>query len=132
MPTYDERDNAIMASNVFHQLCDKDREDSRIGKEPKWLDIVKLANEVRAFDNRIDVAYLAEYNLLDEMGFIERDLHNTNVRLNKKGRDNCEGDRYTSFGYSKVAEKNRFRTKRMNEEAALASCFNNKLFAVGE
>ena len=89
MPTYDERDNAIMASNVFHQLCDKDREDSRIGKEPKWLDIVKLANEVRAFDNRIDVAYLAEYNLLDEMGFIERDLHNTNVRLNKKGRDNC-------------------------------------------
>jgi hypothetical protein len=57
--------------------------------EPQWQDIVRLADEVRAFDNRIDVAYLAENSLLDERGFIERDMQNTNVRLTGPGRENC-------------------------------------------
>ena len=33
-----------------------------------------LSEEVRAYTNRIDVAYMAE-DILIEMGFIERDLH---------------------------------------------------------
>ena len=48
-----------------------------------------LADEVRAFDNRIDVAYLAENTLLDELGYIERNMQNTDVRLTRLGRENC-------------------------------------------
>ena len=87
--TYDDRDNATMANHVFHQLCELDEEDRRANREPQWQDIVRLADKVRAFDNRIDVAYLAENTLLDELGYIERNKQNTDVRLTGLGRENC-------------------------------------------
>jgi hypothetical protein len=44
---------------------------------------------VKAFDDRIEVSYIAEAFLLDELNFIERDLHNNNVRLTPLGREKC-------------------------------------------
>jgi hypothetical protein len=58
-------------------------------REPRWHNIVKLAEEVRAFDNSIDVSYIAESTLLDERRFIERDMQNTDVRLTGLDRENC-------------------------------------------
>lgn len=87
--SYDEHDNMIMANNVFMQLCLLDREDRENNREPQWQDIVAFADRVRAYDNRVDVAYIAETGFLDERGFIERDPHNTNVRLTPLGRENC-------------------------------------------
>jgi hypothetical protein len=87
---YDERDYAIMASHIFNELCIRDREDRDRDNLPAWNDITEFAEHLRAFDNRIDVAYLAETTLLDERGFIERDPRNQNVRLTRTGRENCE------------------------------------------
>jgi hypothetical protein len=86
---YDDRDNAIMADHVFHALCKLDEEDRSLGRDPQWHDIVGLAEKVKAIDNRIDVSYISEEMLLDERHFIDRDLHNANVRLTKLGRENC-------------------------------------------
>lgn len=65
-----------------------DDEDRGNNREPRWQDIVIPADGARAFDNRIDVAYLAESTLLDDKGFIERDVQSTNVRLTGIGRAN--------------------------------------------
>jgi len=86
---YDERDNAIMANNIFHQLCEMDEEDRRNGKDPQWIALTPLAERLLAIDDRIDVAYIAEATLLDELGYMERDPHNDNVRLTQLGRQNC-------------------------------------------
>ena len=67
---YDEKDYAIIASNVFHQLC-------MIGGEPEWHDIRQLAENLKAYENRADVAYIAEVILI-EMQYIERDPHSIN------------------------------------------------------
>jgi hypothetical protein len=77
---YNERDYAIMANNVFHQLC---------GMGGEWHDIAALADKVGAFNNNIDVAYLVE-DILVERQFIERDPHTNNVRLTTLGRQNCD------------------------------------------
>jgi hypothetical protein len=79
-----------MAAHIFNELCIRDREDRNAGDPPAWNNINELAEHVRAFDNRADVAYLAETTLLDERGFIERDPHNQNIRLTRLGRQNCE------------------------------------------
>jgi hypothetical protein len=81
-----------MANHVFYALCKLDKEDRRLGRDPQWQDIVAPADEVRAIDDRIDVSYIAEEMLLDERRFIERDLHNANVRLTPLGRENCGKD----------------------------------------
>lgn len=82
---YDGRDYAIIAQNVFRQLCNTD---------PKSQDINRLAAEVGAYDNRNDVAYIAEQVLLQQLQFIERDSHSNNVRLTPLGRKNCGKDIY--------------------------------------
>ena len=76
---YDERDLAIMAGNIFNRLCALDE---------GWYDIRILANEVKAYENRSDVAYIAEAVLV-EKGFIERDPYTINVRLTPLGRQSC-------------------------------------------
>lgn len=86
---YEERDYAIMANNVYLQLCQMDREDRNV-RESQWHEITTLAERVGAFDNRIDVAYLAETTLLDELRYMERDINNKNVRLTLLGRQNCD------------------------------------------
>jgi hypothetical protein len=86
---YEERDNAIMANHVFRELCLLDEEDRRTGNDPQWQNIVTLANQVKAIDDSIDVAYITEHMLLDERRFIERDPRNVNVRLTLLGRQNC-------------------------------------------
>ena len=45
---------------------------------------------VVAFDHRVDVAYLAETTLLDQLKYIDRDIHSKNVRLTPLGRQNCD------------------------------------------
>ncbi|MGC1928906.1 MAG: hypothetical protein WA667_08020 [Candidatus Nitrosopolaris sp.] len=47
-----------------------------------------LAEAIEAYDNRVDVAYLVEAMLLDEMGFIEGDPQNTSIRLTAPSRQN--------------------------------------------
>lgn len=89
---YDDRDDTIMSNNVFRQLCLLDEEDRRSNRDPRWQNIVSLADQVRAIDNRIDVAYIAEHFLLDERRFIDRDQQNNNVRLTVLGRENCDKD----------------------------------------
>jgi hypothetical protein len=76
---YEERDFAIMADNVFKQLCER---------EPGWHDIRVLAEGVQAYGNSIDVAYIAE-DVLMERQYIERDAYTINVRLTPLGRQNC-------------------------------------------
>jgi hypothetical protein len=76
---YESRDYAIIANNVFRQLCNTD---------PKSQDINRLAAEVGAYDYKNDVAYIAEQVLL-QLHFIERDPHNKLVRLTKLGKENC-------------------------------------------
>jgi hypothetical protein len=75
-PPYDDHDDGVIANYIFNELCRRDGEDRNNGNEPAWHDITVLAQELRAYDNRIDVAYLAEEHLLDRRGFIERDPHN--------------------------------------------------------
>jgi len=53
---YDERDWAIIANNIFKQLCS-------LGEG--WYNIRALANEVRAYENSADVAYITEAVLLE-------------------------------------------------------------------
>jgi hypothetical protein len=67
-----------------------DRKDRDKNREPKWHDITTIAEAVGAFDLTVDVGYLAETTLLDELRYIERDLHSNNVRLTSLGRQNCE------------------------------------------
>lgn len=83
LSAYDERESAIMVSNIFHRLCVLDR-----GRESGWHEIKALAEELKAFDKMSDVAFLAEEILL-EREFIERDAHSNNVRLTPLGRQNC-------------------------------------------
>jgi hypothetical protein len=80
---YDERDFATMAENIHHRLCSMDE-----GREPGWHDIMSLAVEVGAFENKSDVAYIAEAVLV-EMQYIESDPHTNNIRLRPLGRKNC-------------------------------------------
>jgi hypothetical protein len=78
-----------MAGHIFNELCILDREDRNAVNPPAWHNIDELAERVRAFDNSVDVAYIAETTLLDQRGFIERDPYNQNVRLTELGRQSC-------------------------------------------
>jgi hypothetical protein len=69
-----------MANNVFRQLCS-------LGGE--WQDIRALAENVKAYPNKDDVAYIAESVLVD-MQYIERDPNSNKVRLTQPGRENCD------------------------------------------
>ena len=80
LPKYEHRDYAAIAEHVFHELCNRD---------PQWQDINTHANKVNAYNNKTDVANIAEQVLLQQLHFIERDLHNNNVRLTPLGRENC-------------------------------------------
>jgi hypothetical protein len=88
-PPYDSRDYEIMANNIFHELCELDRDDRGHERPPAWHDITVLADRLRAYDNRVDVAYLTETILHDERGFIVRDPKTNNVSLTRSGRANC-------------------------------------------
>ena len=79
---YNERDWAIMANDIFRQLCS-------IG--PGWHDISLLTVNVIADEDKVDVAYIAE-DVLVGTGYIERDMHTINVRLTELGRQNCDRD----------------------------------------
>ena len=82
------RDIAIMANVVFHGLCELDEEARRKNEEPGWQNIGPLADKVGAAPNKVHVAYIAEYSL-QLVGFIERNLQNTKLRLTGLGRENC-------------------------------------------
>jgi hypothetical protein len=86
--TYDERDVAIMANVVFHGLCELDGEGRRNNEEHGWQNLGPLADKVGAVPNKVHVAYIAEY-ALQLLGFIERNLQNTKVRLTGLGGENC-------------------------------------------
>jgi hypothetical protein len=79
---YDLRDYAIMANNVFRQLC-------LTGGE--WHDINGLAENVKAYSNTDDVAYIA-VSVLVNMQYIEHDPKTNKVRLTQPGRENCDTD----------------------------------------
>lgn len=88
--TYDPRDYAIVANNIFNRLNVLDEQDKNSGRQPEWHNINALAEEVKAYDSRIDVAYLTEAILHDQLKFIERDPENNkNVRLSELGRQNA-------------------------------------------
>ncbi|MGB6594674.1 MAG: hypothetical protein WA323_03600 [Candidatus Nitrosopolaris sp.] len=79
---YNDRDQAIIANNVFLQLCQLDELDRMSNRDPQWHDIGPLADQVGAVDNKKDVAYIAEQVLLQHFHFIERvnnshDVHKT-------------------------------------------------------
>jgi hypothetical protein len=88
---YDSRDYEIMANNIFHELCELDRDDRGHERPPAWHDIAVLADRLRACDNRVDVAYITETILQDERGFIVCDPKTNNVSLTILGRNNCNG-----------------------------------------
>jgi hypothetical protein len=88
MSTYNERDVAIMANQVFHRLCELDEEDRRNNEDARWQNIGPLAEEVEAIGDKAHVAYIAEHALL-LLGFIQRNVQNTKVKLTKPGRENC-------------------------------------------
>ena len=73
---YDRRDYAIIANNVYIQLCS-------LGDD--WHDI---RPQLRAYPNADDVAYIAE-TVLVSMQYIIRDPQNRNVRLSPLGRQHC-------------------------------------------
>ena len=87
---YDERDFGIMANNIFHELCELDRNDRENGRPPAWHDIGKFAEKLKAYDNDVDVAYITETILDEERRFIERNRQNNDVRLTDLGRQNCD------------------------------------------
>jgi hypothetical protein len=76
---YDRRDYAIIANNVYLQLCS-------LGDG--WYDIRPLAEQLRAYTNADDVAYIAE-TVLVSMQYIIRDPQNRNIRLTSVGREHC-------------------------------------------
>jgi hypothetical protein len=89
-PPYGKYDDEVIINNIFHELCRRDREDrEEAGRPAAWNNLTELAEKLRAYDNRIDVAYIAEAGLLDKVHFIERDPANGNVRLSALGRENC-------------------------------------------
>jgi hypothetical protein len=57
---YDDRDNAIMANHVFHQLCELDERDRKLGRDPQWRDIVALADEVKANEDNPRFSYQSQ------------------------------------------------------------------------
>jgi hypothetical protein len=73
---------------LFHRLCSMDEEDRKKNRESQWHDTNTLKKELKAFGNAADATYVAEAVLL-ETQYIERDPHTNNVRLTKRGRDNC-------------------------------------------
>jgi hypothetical protein len=68
-----------MVNNVFNQLCTSRGE---------WHDVRPLAEQVKAYENRDDVAYVAETVLMN-MKYIRRNPRTNNVRLTPLGRHNC-------------------------------------------
>jgi hypothetical protein len=54
----------------------------------EWHTVNPLAEQVGAYDNKDDVAYIAE-TVLVNMQYIERDPRTNNVRLTPVGRQNC-------------------------------------------
>jgi len=85
-----------VANKVFTEMCLLDEEDRENNREPHWQDMVELANRVKAYDNSIDVSYLAETNLLDDRGLL-----------------NTQGSDY-GYGIAIVEEPNRAITQLRN------------------
>lgn len=88
-PPYDAHDFEVMANNIFHELCELDREDRENNNPPTPHDITVLADRLRAYISLVDVAYIAEEILGDGLGFIERDPMTQNVWLTQLGREQC-------------------------------------------
>jgi hypothetical protein len=76
---YDSRDYAIIANNVFLQLC---------SLEEGWHDIRGLAENLGAYSDKDEVRYIAE-TVLVNMQYIERDPLSHGVKLTSLGRGNC-------------------------------------------
>jgi hypothetical protein len=87
---YDEHDYGVIASNVYHELCQRDKEDREAGRPPAWHDLTELVSKMDAYTDKIDIAYLAETILNTEREFIKRYPANFDVRLTGPGRDNCD------------------------------------------
>ena len=90
-PPYDAHDFEVMANNIFHELCELDRDDRGHERPPAWHDITVLVGRLMAYDNRVNVAYITETILHDERGFIVHDPKTNNVSLTIRGRNNCNG-----------------------------------------
>jgi hypothetical protein len=88
-PLYEDRDVRIIASNIFHELCLRDAEDRAALKPSTSHDLRELSERLRAYHNNEDVLHIAEDYLAEELKFIERDPCSFQVKLTKKGRENC-------------------------------------------
>jgi hypothetical protein len=90
-PPYDAHDFEVMTNNIFHELCELDRDDRGHERPPAWHDITVLVDRLIAYDKRVNVAYITETILHDERGFIVCDPKTNNVSLTILGRNNCNG-----------------------------------------
>lgn len=89
-PSYDRRDDWVIANNIFHELCELDANDRQTDNDSAWHDLRALVKErLEAYHVKDDVLHLAEDILEHERKFIERDRHTLNVRLTGLGRANC-------------------------------------------
>jgi hypothetical protein len=89
-PSYNRRDDWVIANNIFHELCELDANDRQADNNSSWLDLrVLVKKRLEAYHVKEDVLSRAEDILEHERKFIERDPHTLNVRLTSLGRANC-------------------------------------------
>jgi hypothetical protein len=89
-PHYDVHDYGVMASNVFYELCEIDKDDRREGRPPTWHDISELVKKLSVYLNKVDVASITKAIVLWENGFVELDPRENNIKLTELGRQNCD------------------------------------------
>jgi hypothetical protein len=89
LPLYEDRDVRIIASNIFHEICLRDEGDRTTNRPSTPQDLRELSKRVGAFSNSEDVRLIAEDYLAEELKYIERNPHNFQAKLTKKGRENC-------------------------------------------
>ena len=88
-PLYSSGNFEIIMNHVLHNLCTLDKEDRAVGTPAQWQDLEQLSNKLKAYSDKRNVLYLADYILKNERGLIECNKSTLKVRLTQIGRELC-------------------------------------------
>ena len=88
-PLYSSGNFEIIMNYVLHNLCTLDKGDRAVGTPAQWQDLEQLLNKLKAYSDKRNVLYLADYILKNERELIECNKSTLKVRLTQIGRELC-------------------------------------------
>jgi hypothetical protein len=80
----------VIGNNIFQEMCKLDLSDRNLGLPTAWHDLIELVKRINAYDDKTDVAGIADSFLVLKKGLVERKESSFEVKLTQAGRKECD------------------------------------------